>query len=76
MKQLVINQNDIYKINNIEYFKFTHNNKNLRDINTNLPKNDKYILETIAEHCELDYRGLNKLNLVKLIENSNCLILQ
>ncbi len=75
MKQLILNQNDIYKVENIEYFKFTYNNKNFRDINTNLSKNDKYILEIIAEYCELDYKELSKKNLIKIIEKSNCLVI-
>ncbi len=75
MKQLVINQNDIYTVENIEYFKFPYGNVYLRDINTNLLANDKYILEIIAKHCELDCKGLSKKNLVKLIEESKCLVI-
>lgn len=75
MKQLVIKQEDIYKVGDIEYFKFQYDYRILRDINADLSKNDKYILEMIAEKCELNYKGLHKKQLVELIENSGCLVL-
>jgi len=74
MKQLIINQSNIYKVNDIEYFQFNTGYHNLRDINTNISNNNKFILKIIAKYCELNYKGLNKLNLINLIENSNCLI--
>jgi hypothetical protein len=46
-----------------------------RDINVKLEKNQKYILEMIADVCELNYKGLNKKILLTLIINSNCLVL-
>ena len=75
MKQLVIKQEDIYKVGGIEYFKFQYDYRILRDINTDISKNNKYILVMIAEKCELNYKGLSKKHLVELIENSGCLVL-
>ena len=57
MKQLIINQNYIYRVENIQYLKFIYyTNIFFRDINTNLLKNNKYVLEKIAEYCELDHK--------------------
>lgn len=74
MKQLIIDQNDIYQVDNITYFKFTFGNKTYRDIPCDLSKLDKYMLEIISRYCELDYKGLKKSQLVDLLTNSNCLI--
>ncbi len=61
----------------ISYFIFfsKYDNMNYRDNNINISKNKKYILEKIAEICELKYKGLNKKQLVELIEKSGCLVL-
>lgn len=75
VKQLVINQNDIYQVNEISYFKFQFNNKIYRDVNCLLEKNQKYILEIICKFCELEYNGLTKIQLINLISDSNCLIM-
>lgn len=75
MKQLVINQTTLYTVGDNEYFVFQYKNCIQRDVNIKLEKNHKYILEMIAEVCELDYKGLNKKNLLDLITNSNCLVL-
>lgn len=77
MKQLVIKQEYIYKVGNIEYFTFysSYYNRYYRDNNVIISKNDKYILEKIANECELDYKGLKKKQLIELIENSDCLVL-
>lgn len=75
MKQLFIKQEDIYKVDDIEYFKFQYDYRILRDVNTDISKNDKYILEMIAEKCELNYKGLKKKQLIELIEKSCCLVL-
>ena len=74
MKQLVISPNDFYQVNHINYFKLTINNVCYRDLNTDLSKIDKYMLEIICKYCELNYKGLKKHQLVDLITNSNCLI--
>jgi hypothetical protein len=75
MIQLIINHNDIYQIDNISYFKFTFGNKNFRDIQCDLSKVDKYMLEIICEYCQLNFKGLKKKQLVDLITNYNCLIM-
>ena len=75
MKQLVIKQEDIYKVGDIEYFKFQYDYRVVRDVNTDISKNDKYVLVMIAEKCELDYKKLNKKQLIVMIENSGCLVL-
>lgn len=75
MKQLVIKQEDIYKVADNEYFKFQYDYRIVMDIYVDISKNNKYILEMIAKKCELDYKKLNKKKLVELIENSNCLVL-
>ena len=75
MKQLIINHNDIYQVDNISYFKFTIGNRIYRDNQCELSKINKYRLETICRYCELDYKGLKKSQLVDLITNSNCLIM-
>ena len=54
---------------------FQYKNDIQRDINVKLEKNDKYILEIIVNICELNWKGLNKKQLVKLIEKSGCLVL-
>ena len=76
MKQLIINRYDIYKVNDTEYFKFTYGGLTYRDIYTNLSKNDIWTLKRIAIVCELNSNGLNKKNLIDLIENSNCLTIK
>lgn len=75
MKQLVIEQTNIYTMGDNEYFSFQWGNCIYRDVNVKLEKNEKYILEIIAKVCELDWKKLTKKNLVNLIKNSNCLIL-
>ena len=75
MRQLIINHNDIHQIDNISYFKFTFGNKTFRDIRCDLSKVDKYMLEIICEYCQLNFKGLKKKQLVELITDSNCLIL-
>jgi hypothetical protein len=76
MKHIIINPNDIYIVDNIEYFKFTDGHRTYRDIHTNLLNNHIYTLKRIATICELEnFRQLNKKNLVNLIEKSNCLII-
>lgn len=75
VKQLLINQNDIYQVDGILYFKFMFDNKMYRDINCELKENQKYILEIICKYCELEYKGLKKIQLVNLISESNCLII-
>lgn len=75
MNQLVIKQEDIYKVDDNEYFKFTYLCYVQRDVYVELSKNNKYILEMIAQICNLNYKGLGKKQLVELIENSGCLVL-
>lgn len=75
MKQLIINRADLYTINNEEYFKFKYNNMCIVGLHVKLEKNNKNDLILIAKICELDYRGLNKKDLLNLIIDSNCLIL-
>lgn len=75
MKPLIVNQNDVYQVDNRLYFKFTIGNKIHRDIPCELTKIDRYMLEIICKFCELDYKGLKKSQLVELIANSNCLIM-
>ena len=75
MKQLIINKTKIYTIDDTEYFSFQYKNSIQRDINVKLEKNNKYILEMIAEICELKWKGLNKKQLVELIEKSGCIVL-
>ena len=75
MKQLIIMPTDFYQIGQINYFKFNIGNKCCRDINSDLSKIDKYMLEIICKHCELDYKGLKKNQLVDLITNSGCLVI-
>ncbi len=75
MKQLIISQNDIYQVGGINYFKFTFANINHRDIPCDLTKTEKYMLKLICKYCELDHKGLKKSQLIDLITNSNCLIL-
>lgn len=75
MRQLVIKQDDIYKVGDIEYFKFHYYNRIFRDVYTDISKNEKYILEMIAKKCELNYKKLNKKQLAEIIEKSGCLVL-
>jgi hypothetical protein len=75
MKQLVIKQENIYKVGDIEYFKFEYHNKVVRDVYIDISKNNKYILEYIANKCEFDYKKLNKKQLAEMIEKSGCLVL-
>jgi len=76
MKQLVIRQEDVYKVEDIEYFMFRcHQDYIIKDINTDISKNKKYILKRIAYNCELDCKKLNKKQLVDVIEKSGCLVL-
>jgi hypothetical protein len=60
MKQLIINKNDIYEVENISYFKFTYKNINLRDVSCDLSKNSKLMLVLIYKYCEIKYSGLKK----------------
>ena len=76
MKQLIIKQNDIYDVGGIKYFKYMNKNYTIRDINCNLENNQKFTLEQIAKYCELEYEKLTKSQLVELILNSNCLVLE
>lgn len=39
MKQLVIKQEDIYKVGDIKYFKFQYDYRVVRDVNTDISKN-------------------------------------
>ena len=75
MNKLIINKNDIYQINNISYFKFIIGNIVYRDINCDLNKVNKNILQIICSYCELNYKGLKKSQLIELIYNNNCLIM-
>ena len=75
MKQLVINRTNLYTMGDNEYFSFQYKNSIQRDINVKLEKNNKYILEMIAEICELKWKGLNKKQLFELIEKSGCIVL-
>lgn len=75
MIQLIINNDDIYRIDDTQYFKFQYENAVYRDVNIDISKNNKYILEIIAKKCELNYKGLKKNELVNLILNSNCLVI-
>ena len=45
MKQLIIQPNDFYQVDQINYFKLTINNVCYRDLNTDLSKINKYTLE-------------------------------
>ena len=74
MKQLTISKNDIYKIGDDECFKFQYHNSIYRNNFVNLKKNTAHQLHRIAEFCELKHKGINKQNLIKLIEDSNCLL--
>lgn len=60
VKQLIINQSKIYTIDDNEYFVFKYKNIIQRDVNVKLEKNDKYVLEMIANVCELDRKGSTK----------------
>lgn len=76
MKQLIIKNQDIYKVGVNEYFRFKYNDAYLLNFHTDLSKNPKHVIEIIASVCELDYKGLKKKQLVDLIEKSNCVILE
>ena len=75
MKQLIIKQNDIYKVADIEYFQFDYYYLILRDVYVDISKNNKRTLERIATKCELNCKGLRKKELIDLIEKSGCLVL-
>ena len=80
MRQIIIKQNDIYQINSEKYFKFTIHGQNYRDYNCDLNKNNSYELRLILGFCLPEYKKLNKkLNkkqMVSLILESKCLILE
>jgi hypothetical protein len=76
MKQLIIKCNDIYEVDGIKFFKYTIANCIIRDIYCNLEKNQKYLLEQIARFCDLKFDKISKSELVELILNSNCLVLE
>jgi septum formation topological specificity factor MinE len=75
MKQLIITQNNIYQVGDINYFKFTIGNRTYRDNNCDLSKLNKYILEIICKYCELEYKGLKKSQLIELLNENNCIIM-
>jgi len=75
MKQLIIQPNDFYQIGGNNYWKIKIGNICYSDINSDLSKIDKYMLEIICKYCELDYKGLKKHQLVELITNSGCLVI-
>lgn len=62
MKQLIVNQTEIYIVDDDKYFNFKCENRIYRDVNVKLEKNNKYILEMIAKVCELNFKGLKKIN--------------
>ena len=75
MKQIVINQNNIYKENENKYFNFVFITNGLSyKVNLNLTKNNVFILQHICKYCSLDYKKLVKNDLINLILNSNCLV--
>ena len=75
MKQLIIEPNDFYNVDDRKYFKFDYFGTTIRDVYVDIKQNPKYVLQQIAYVCELKcINNLTKNQLVKLIENSNCLI--
>ena len=76
MKHLIINQQDIYKRGDVEYFKYQYSNRTVYDNKSDISKNNIYNLKLIAHVCELNYKGLSKNQLAELIENSGCLVLK
>ncbi len=75
MRQLVISKNDIYQVGNICYFQFTIGMITYRDFNCDMSKLNKYHLEKICEYCKLEYKGLKKSQLIELINENNCIIM-
>jgi hypothetical protein len=74
-KQFIVNPKDTYMIDDKQMmFKYTMDNIIYRDNPIELEKNYKNTLENICKYCELDYKGLKKKELIKLIKDSNCFI--